>query len=277
MSYTHKDHAGNAGDVWKHLILAEAANYLLAKEGRLIYAESHVGFPFYSLANSGELKGDYPGLQGEPGEWNWGIGRCWGRIDDLMDFGYFRIISEMNPTGLQTYPGSATLTLRLAKDIGSEIEADLWDVDPEVYSSWQDNPPKESENLRVHLGDGFSGANSLIAGSLGSRRPGLLLIDPPYLENQDLQKSEDLFNKAAISGWTVLLWQMIDPHAVLKSLLNSGEYEFSKGKYSIDFLNIGLSCAKWPGASIYLAGCADLVGYINRRARKFLDIMRLLP
>jgi len=41
MRYNHRNHAGNAGDVWKHFILAEVAEYLLAKEKNLVYIESH--------------------------------------------------------------------------------------------------------------------------------------------------------------------------------------------------------------------------------------------
>ena len=53
--YDHRTHAGNAGDVWKHFILAEVADYLLSKRKILTYIESHVGYPRYNLCSSGEL------------------------------------------------------------------------------------------------------------------------------------------------------------------------------------------------------------------------------
>jgi 23S rRNA (adenine2030-N6)-methyltransferase len=43
--YDHRVHAGNAGDVWKHFLLLEAANYLLDSDSSLVYAESHVDAP----------------------------------------------------------------------------------------------------------------------------------------------------------------------------------------------------------------------------------------
>jgi len=62
-SYDHRVHAGNAGDVWKHFLLLEVADYFLIPDGRLIYAETHVGRPTYALHM--------------PGEWEGGIGKLW--------------------------------------------------------------------------------------------------------------------------------------------------------------------------------------------------------
>ena len=49
MEYDHASHAGNAGDLWKHFILLEVADFLLSKPGDWIYVESHAGSPEYSL------------------------------------------------------------------------------------------------------------------------------------------------------------------------------------------------------------------------------------
>ncbi|HNY34810.1 MAG TPA: hypothetical protein PKK68_09165, partial [Methanothrix soehngenii] len=69
--YDHRNHAGNAGDVWKHFILLEAADWLLASGGSLAYAESHAGRPEYIL--------------NAPGEWQGGIGRVWPILPYLTD------------------------------------------------------------------------------------------------------------------------------------------------------------------------------------------------
>jgi 23S rRNA (adenine2030-N6)-methyltransferase len=251
MCYNHKIHAGNAGDVWKHFILAEVAEYLLAKEKKLVYVESHVGYPEYPLAM--------------PGEWQDGIGRCWTRLNALKEFSYFQIIDQMNPAGLRNYPGSATVTLKVATKAGFVLEADVWDTNPEVEAYWYNKTMQITDKFKFHLGDGF-----LSVGSLVDRyKPALLLIDPPYLEREDLERSADLSEKAASSGWTVLSWQMIDVDDSLDECCNS-----STEKYSINFSDVGLSCGKWFGAVMTLAGSGDLQDYVNQRVRDFLRIMQ---
>jgi len=99
--YDHRGHAGNAGDVWKHFLLLEAASCLFIPDSSLVYAESHVGRPEYSLRT--------------PGDWVGGIGKCWPLLPHLKKFCYFDLLASSNPSGLKCYPGSANLVLRAAK------------------------------------------------------------------------------------------------------------------------------------------------------------------
>jgi 23S rRNA (adenine2030-N6)-methyltransferase len=250
MRYNHRNHAGNAGDVWKHFILAEVAEYLLAKEKNLFYIESHVGYPKYSLE--------------KPGEWQDGIGECWKHHDVLKEFSYFGILEEMNPAGLRSYPGSGIIMLMAAAKAGSGLEADVWDIDPDVAASWHDMPILRSDRFRFHLGDGFSGAVDLMDRS----GPGLLLIDPPYLERGDIEIAVDIFERAARFGWTVLLWQMDGVDALPKICCNIESY-------SLKFSDVGMSCGKWGGATVILMGSDDLLDYVKKRARDFLGIIEL--
>ncbi len=70
--YDHRMHAGNAGDVWKHFLLLEAADCLLTPDSSLVYAESHVGRPEYSLKAAGD--------------WEGGIGKIWPVLPSLLKF-----------------------------------------------------------------------------------------------------------------------------------------------------------------------------------------------
>ncbi len=83
------------------------------------------------------------------------------------------------------YPGSARLVWELAKRKRSKLEIEVWDIDPDVAKAWSEYP--ETTSLSFHLGDGFSGVMSLLNEAI----PGLLLIDPPFLDPkmQMLQKS----------------------------------------------------------------------------------------
>jgi 23S rRNA (adenine2030-N6)-methyltransferase len=249
MCYNHRNHIGNAGDVWKHFILAEIAEYLLAKRNQLVYVESHVGYPEYTL----EM----------PGEWQDGIGECWKSRHVLKKFSYFGILDRMNPAGLRKYPGSAVLVLMSTEKAGFGVEADVWDINIEVAASWYNAHLPGLDKFRFHLGDGFSGAESLMDRS----RPGLLLIDPPYLERRDIERADDLLEEAARSGWTALCWQMNDGKTAPKIHCNVETY-------SVNFSDVGMSCDRWRQATMILAGSDDLKDYVNQRVQNFLSIVQ---
>lgn len=245
-NYDHKAHAGNAGDVWKHFILAEAANCLLASRSRLIYAESHVGWREYFLDSGGE--------------WEGGIGRCWSRLSALQDFPYFRILADLNPQGPMRYPGSAYLILNLARSRGADLSADVWDIDPSVAEDW--TTKTFQTEIKFHLGDGFSGVKSLLKMS----RPGLLLIDPPYLDPADAKQAETLLSEAEENGWTVLWWYMDG----MKTVLESCRME----RLSLSFTDAGMNCGRWKGAVMALAGNSlPMKERLKESIRRFLEIM----
>ncbi len=102
------------------------------------------------------------------------------------------------------YPGSARLVWELAKRKRSTLDIEVWDIDPDVAAAWSEYP--ETTSLSFHLGDGFSGVMSLLNEAI----PGLLLIDPPFLDPGDVNAAEELFDRARELGWTVLCWHMRD-------------------------------------------------------------------
>jgi 23S rRNA (adenine2030-N6)-methyltransferase len=242
--YSHSVHAGNAGDVWKHFILGEVADHILLRKPKLMYAESHVGYPQYCLD--------------KPGEWEGGIGRCWAKISDLRIFCYFDILYAMNKHGLEYYLGSASLLFKAAKRRGSLLQAELWDLDPQVASAW-----RRAERVSFHLGDGFKGARTL----LGRLPPGLLLIDPPCMDQETAKSSEWLLSASKKAGWTVLLWQMMGQEFVAKSSIFEA--------YSLEFEEAGLDSGKWPGAIVYLVSTdQELKKFIGKRIQEFLKIIK---
>lgn len=241
--YDHRAHVGNAGDVWKHFILAEAANCLLATGSRLIYAESHVGRPEY-LLDSG-------------GEWERGIGRCWPRLPALQDFPYFRILADLNPHGPARYPGSACLILNLARSKEANLSADVWDINPAVAKDWS-----ARDRIKFHLGDGFSGVKSLLKRS----QPGLLLIDPPYLDPADGELAEELLFEAEDNGWAVLWWYMAGAKTVPES--------WRVDRLSLSFADAGMDCGRWKGAVVALAGSNwPIKERLEESIRRFTEIM----
>lgn len=246
-SYDHRVHAGNAGDVWKHFLLLEAADHFLVGNG-LNYAESHVGRPDYALST--------------PGEWETGLGRCWRLLPDLQQFPYFRILADMNCQSLKRYTGSARLVLEASRTKGQKLSADIWDIDPGVASSWCEVDMACFQEVRFHRGDGFFGVLALLDREDG----GLLLVDPPHLDQTSAILAERLLSKAEDRGWVALLWEMM------------GERTFqgvSFETYELEFERAGLSCGRWTGAIVSMAGAdGALRQRLRRSIEEFLKIMK---
>jgi 23S rRNA (adenine2030-N6)-methyltransferase len=286
--YNHRVHAGNAGDVWKHFLLLEAADCLFDHDGRLVYAESHVGRPEYALR--------------APGDWEGGIGKIWPLLPSLNNFCYFDILADLNPENLSSfpcyepiskqvsgpfsrsisgpfsgpllYPGSAHLIYELAKRKGANLQADVWDNDPDVASSWESFtqaaaakstgsfPPAK---IVFHQGDGFLGVLSRLRRS----PPGLLFIDPPYIDPEDVRLARKLLQRARELGWIVLWWYMIDKKTAPDDLQT----------FELQFAEAGLEGGRWKGAVVAFAGGDSerfdhLISHMHQQIKKFIRIVK---
>ena len=278
--YDHRVHAGNAGDVWKHFLLLEAADCLLDIDGSLVYAESHVGRPEYALR--------------APGDWEGGIGKIRPLLPSLGNFCYFKILADLNPESKSfvpcrapvsgtipvqisrpiLYPGSARLIYELAKRKGTNLQADVWDNDSCVARSWENFTLTAaaksaglfpSAKIVFHQGDGFLGVLS----SLHRFPPGLLFIDPPYLDPQDARLAEKLLQRARERGWIVLCWYMMDMKTRLEGLQT----------FELRFSEVGLEGGRMKGANVAFAGgeCErfdHLISHLHRQIEKFIRVLK---
>ena len=279
--YDHRVHAGNAGDVWKHFLLLEAADCLLDPDGRLVYAESHVGRPDYSLR--------------APGDWEGGIGKIRPLLPSLKNFCYFDILADLNPGNPPLapsskpvfgsisgpisksflYPGSARLIYELAKRRAAKLEADVWDNDLDVASSWENfsQVAKSSGSflparIAFHQGDGFLGVLSRL-----SRPPaGLIFIDPPYINPEDVRLAEKLLRRAREMGWIVLWWYMMD--------MKTAPAQSGLETFELHFAEVGLDGGRWNGAVVAIAGAkserfSHLLSHMHRQIKNFIRILKL--
>jgi 23S rRNA (adenine2030-N6)-methyltransferase len=267
--YDHRVHAGNAGDVWKHFLLLEAAQCLLNPDGSLVYAESHVGRPDYALR--------------APGDWEGGIGKIRPFLPSLRNFCYFDILADLNSHDQSSitcsesisrplfYPGSARLIYELAKRKGAGLQADVWDIDPGVASSW-DRFSKAAKsaasfpaNVVFHQADGFAGVLS----HLHNSPDGLLFIDPPYIGPEDLRLASKLLQRAKERGWIVLWWYMADMKTAPCPLAT----------FELQFAEAGLDGGRWTGSVVAFAGPKSerfehLLGRIRRQTEKLIRMLK---
>jgi 23S rRNA (adenine2030-N6)-methyltransferase len=270
-SYDHRVHAGNAGDVWKHFILAEVADGLLASGQTMVYTESHAGRPEYPLDNRAGSQADDSQADSQ-NEWTGGIGRCWRHQPVLQNFCYFRILADLNPQGLRRYPGSARLVLEAARMRSSKLCAEVWDIDSEVAAAWAacatSTARAARQDLReiaFHQGDGFAGVRSLLDRS----PPGLLLIDPPYIDPDDAMLAEDLLHTATEKGWVVLWWYMKGAKTVPKT--GQGHVQ----RLSLNFADAGMNDGRWEGAVMALAGASDWqIEHLHEQCQSLLKVLQ---
>src|SRR6267143_5513740 len=107
MDYAHARHAGNAGDVLKHVALIALLEAMLRDASPLEYVETHAGDGLYPL--------------GSAGEWGDGVSRVWGASDGLVGR-YAEIVrgfSRPGATRPESYPGSPAIARKLLRSVDS--------------------------------------------------------------------------------------------------------------------------------------------------------------
>src|SRR4051812_5112966 len=89
MDYAHARHAGNAGDVFKHVALIAILDELLRDPLPLLYVETHAGDGLYPL--------------GSAGEWGEGALRLW-NVEAGLPGRYARILRGLSRPGATRPP-----------------------------------------------------------------------------------------------------------------------------------------------------------------------------
>ncbi len=185
--YSHRFHAGNVGDVWKHCALVAVLQRLSAAAGAIHYVETHAG------------EGQYP--LGPTGEWSEGIGRLWA-AEDLADGTVERYVMLCRRLGTGTtrperYPGSPILA-RAA--LGPDATLTLWERDPDTFGRLDTHVGPDANARLVH-GDGLDAIASLAAATV-------ILVDPPWTQKADWTVVPDAVAHAvrASEHTCVLLW-----------------------------------------------------------------------
>ncbi len=220
MNYRHAFHAGNFADVVKHALLARVVAHLRKKETAFRVIDTHAGTGLTDLRSDEARRG---------GEWQAGIGRVWHHTFDTSVAAllepYLSAIAAYNQRGmpgvtpddepddarlrssadaLAFYPGSPLLIRQWLRPqdrlIACELEADA--------------ARQLSRNLRGDARvkaiaiDGWTALNAYIP---PKEKRGLVLIDPPYEQDNELQRAAEAVGAAHRKwpGGTILLWYPI--------------------------------------------------------------------
>jgi 23S rRNA (adenine2030-N6)-methyltransferase len=180
MNYRHAYHAGNFADVLKHAVLALVIEHLKRKEAPFRVIDTHAGAGRYHLTSIEAAK---------TGEWQEGIGRLLGpdakplprevarRLRPYLD-----AVSSQNTGGpLASYPGSPCLALSLMRPQDRLIANELHDEERAQLGS----AIGRDARAKVMALDGWVALKSLLP---PKERRGVVLIDPPFEEERELER-----------------------------------------------------------------------------------------
>jgi 23S rRNA (adenine2030-N6)-methyltransferase len=176
MNYRHAFHAGNFADVMKHALLVRILAYLQRKETPLRVIDTHAGIGLYDLTGDEAER---------TGEWIEGIGR----LDEALApeaeeilAPYREVIADVRARHGETiYPGSPGIVREILRRQDRGVFVELHLADHAVLSE----AFNEVSNLKVMHLDGWTALHALIP---PKEKRGLVLIDPPYEEPNELER-----------------------------------------------------------------------------------------
>lgn len=173
MNYRHAFHAGNFGDVLKHVVLARVLVHLAQKDAPFRVVDTHAGIGRYDLA-AGEAE--------RTGEWRDGVARVLAadppdEVAALLSPWWAAVAAENPGGGLAVYPGSPALALRLMRP---QDRLTAFELHPEDSATLRRAIGRDAR-VRVVAEDGWRA----LAGAVPPpERRGVVLVDPPF-EAQD--------------------------------------------------------------------------------------------
>jgi len=215
LSYRHAFHAGNHGDVLKHIVLMLCIEYLQRKEKPFVYIDTHAGAGRYDLQSEWAQKNR---------EFDSGISQLWKRRDLPLELrSYIDFIRQMNPAAeLRWYPGSPWLFRQVMR---KQDRAHLFELHPNEFLHLQNEFIGE-RRIKIDNSDGLQALKAILP-PLEHRA--LVLIDPSYEVKSDFKLVVSALieaNRRFASG-VYLLWypeiqRVYDTNRLESALRTSG-------------------------------------------------------
>jgi 23S rRNA (adenine2030-N6)-methyltransferase len=177
VNYRHAFHAGNFADVMKHALLVRILVHLRRKETPFRVIDTHAGIGFYDLEADEAAR---------TGEWQGGVARIEEPlapdVEDLLQ-PYRAVLADVRARrGASVYPGSPAIIREMLRREDRAIFLEMHPEDGELLSARFN----EVQNTKVMRLDGWVGLYGLIP---PKERRGLVLIDPPYEEPDELARA----------------------------------------------------------------------------------------
>ena len=212
MNYRHVYHAGNFADVVKHVVLALTIEHLKLKDTPFRIIDTHAGVGLYAL-NHGPAE--------RTGEWRTGIGRLFGAeaapvpapVAALLA-PYLDLIAAQTPDApgarITRYPGAPLIARGLMRRgdqlVVNELHADDRVRLAELFA--------RDGQVKVLGLDGWIALKSLLP---PKERRGLILIDPPFEEHNELIRLTEALKEAIrrFETGTYVIWYPIKDEKII--------------------------------------------------------------
>jgi 23S rRNA (adenine2030-N6)-methyltransferase len=210
--YTHRLHAGNVGDVWKHVALVEVLRRAAAGGARVAYVDTHAGEGEYEL--------------GATGEWTEGIGRLWTSDREPAVAPYADLVHRLTTGAARpaTYPGSPAFARAV---LGPAATLRLWERDPDAFARLRAHVAG-APGTRIGCGDGLAALAAELRAAEAEADSVVALVDPPWTDKADWSAVPGVV-AAALRGTartSLLLWYPVKsltrPNAMHARLEASG-------------------------------------------------------
>ena len=210
MNYRHAFHAGNFADVIKHIVLVRMLTYLQDKQAAFRVIDTHAGAGRYDL---GSVEA------GKTLEWRDGIELLMkSKLDAPLRAllaPYLDAVAALNPAGaLRAYPGSPALVQSLLRPQDRLIACEL---EPQAAAALAGNLRGDARTKAIAI-DGWTALTAYVP---PKERRGLVLVDPPFEQPQELSRLTQAL-AAAHRKWPTgcyLLWYPIKDAAEITAFV----------------------------------------------------------
>jgi 23S rRNA (adenine2030-N6)-methyltransferase len=210
VNYRHAFHAGNFADVVKHALLARAIAHLRKKETAFRVIDTHAGTGRTNLHGDEAMRG---------GEWQTGIGRVFDHAFDpkvaVLLEPYLSAVAAFNPGhSLAVYPGSPLLIRHWLRPQDRLIACELESGAAQALA----RNLRGDARIKTIAIDGWTALNAYIP---PKETRGLVLIDPPYEQDDELSRAAEALCAAhrKWAGGMLLLWYPIKDARAIKRFI----------------------------------------------------------
>lgn len=269
MNYRHAFHAGNHTEVFKHAALVMVLERLVEKPQPFVVLDTHAGIGLYDLTSEPAQK---------TREYEAGVARVAARPLASAP-GYSRLIGELNPDGLTTYPGSPEIVRRFLREGDRLMACELHPADAETLKARYRRTPGVSGHYR----DGYEAVRGLLP---PPEKRGLVLIDPPYEKTDEAERLAEALT-TGLKRWPTgvfMAWFPIKDRAIRDTLARAAVatpwpkalcaefFPYAPGESSLPGSGLIVCNTPWTLDTRLKALCEELGGLLGEgRARWSVD------